>query len=151
MIYQNIYFQMEEILDFSCVLSRKSNTGLSLGTVLVTGWLTTDLWGVLTVTLQFIVVSSYFSMKILVWWQKVMWQCIIGWYVNCMRTMRKRFSSRRRHSEMRLNYRLLSSNSLLREDNYEATERRGYDLKGFCAFFPEEGNTCTVIMLLQPL
>ena len=43
MIYQNIYFQMKEILDFSCVLSRKSNTGLSLGTVLVTGWLTTDL------------------------------------------------------------------------------------------------------------
>lgn len=68
-----------------------------------------------------------------------------------MRPMRKRFSSRRRHSEMRLNYRLLSSNSLLREDNYEATERRGYALKGFCAFFSEEGNTCTVIMLLQPL
>lgn len=24
-------------------------------------------------------------------------------------------------------------------------------LKGFVLFFPEEGNTCTVIMLLQPL
>lgn len=56
-----------------------------------------------------------------------------------MRTMRKRFSSRRRHSEMRLNYRLLSSNSLLREDNYEATERRGYDLKGFVLFSLRRG------------